>query len=122
LLDLLANAAEVTTELPSPRDPRAQKLAELIVQDPSDERSLAELARKAGASLRTLERCFLAETGLALGTWRRQVRLFHAQRLLALGTPVTEVALDAGYANPSAFGHAFRQFFGVTPNLVRKRI
>ena len=122
LLDLLATAAEVTTELPSPRDPRAQKLAELIVQDPSDERSLAELARKAGASLRTLERCFLAETGLALGTWRRQVRLFHAQRLLALGTPVTEVALDAGYANPSAFGHAFRQFFGVTPNLVRKRL
>jgi AraC-like DNA-binding protein len=121
LLDLLASAAEVTTELPSPRDPRAQKLAELIVQHPSDDRSLAELARKAGGSLRTLERCFLAETGLALGTWRRQVRLFHAQRLLALGTPVTEVALDAGYANPSAFGHAFRQFFGVTPNVVRKR-
>ncbi|HET9992577.1 MAG TPA: helix-turn-helix transcriptional regulator [Kofleriaceae bacterium] len=121
LLDLLASAAEVTTELPSPRDPRAQKLAELIVQAPSDERSLAQLARKAGGSLRTLERCFLAETGLALGTWRRQVRLFHAQRLLALGTPVTEVALEAGYANPSAFGHAFRQFFGVTPNLVRKR-
>jgi AraC-like DNA-binding protein len=121
LLDLLASSAEVTTELPSPRDPRAQKLAELIVQDPSDDRSLAQLARKAGASLRTLERCFFAETGLALGTWRRQVRLFHAQRMLALGTPVTEVALDAGYANPSAFGHAFRQFFGVTPNIVRKR-
>jgi AraC-like DNA-binding protein len=50
------------------------------------------------------------------------VRLFHAQRMLALGTPVTEVALDAGYANPSAFRHAFRQFFGVTPNLVRKRL
>jgi AraC-like DNA-binding protein len=121
LLDLLASAAEVTTELPSPRDPRAQKLAEMIVQDPSDERSLAELSRKAGGSLRTLERCFLAETGLALGTWRRQVRLFHAQRLLALGTPVTEVALDAGYANPSAFGHAFRRFFGVAPNVMRKR-
>lgn len=121
LLDLLATAAEVTTELPSPRDPRAQKLAELIVHHPSDDRSLAELAREAGGSLRTLERCFLAETGLALGTWRRQVRLFHAQRLLALGMPVTEVALDAGYANPSAFGHAFRQLFGVTPNVMRKR-
>jgi AraC-like DNA-binding protein len=109
LLDLLATAAEVATELPSPRDPRARKLAELIVQRPSDERSLAQLARRAGGSLRTLE------------TWRRHVRLFHAQRLLALGMPVTEVALDAGYANPSAFGHAFRQFFGVTPNLMRKR-
>ena len=91
------------------------------MQRPSDERSLAQLARRAGGSLRTLERCFLAETGVALGTWRRHVRLFHAQRLLALGTPVTEVALDAGYANPSAFGHAFRQFFGVTPNAARPR-
>ena len=121
LLDLLASAAEVTTELPSPRDPRARSSPSSIDAGPSDERSLAELARKAGASLRTLERCFLAETGLALGTWRRQVRLFHAQRLLALGTPVTEVALDAGYANPSAFGHAFRRFFGVAPNVMRKR-
>ena len=121
LLDLLANAKDVTTELPSPRDPRAQKLAQLIVQDPSDDRSLAELARKAGASLRTLERCFLAETGVALGTWRRHVRLFDAQRLLALGVPVTQVALQTGYANPSAFGHAFREFFGVTPSTQRKR-
>ena len=45
-----------------------------------------------------------------------------AQRLLALGTPVTEVALESGYANPSAFGHAFRQFFGVTPSALRKRM
>lgn len=120
LLDLLANAADVANELPSPRDPRARKLAELVLANPSDERPLAKLARAAGGSLRTLERCFLAETGLALGTWRRRVRLFHAQRLLATGTPVTEVALDAGYANPSAFGHAFRRFFGVTPKTVRR--
>src|SRR3569623_1679612 len=122
LLDLLASAPEVTPELPSPRDPRAQKLAEQILQDPRDERSLAALARKAGGSLRTLERCFLAETGLALVTWRRQVRVFHAQRLLALGTPVTEVALGFAYPDSSAFGHAFRQFFGVTPSALRKRM
>jgi AraC-like DNA-binding protein len=121
LLDLLAAAADVAHELPSPRDPRARRLAELVVANPGDERSLAQLARAAGGSLRTLERCFLAETGLALGTWRREVRLFHAQRLLAMGTPVTAVALEAGYANPSAFGHAFRQRFGIAPNAARRR-
>ncbi|HEX7702736.1 MAG TPA: helix-turn-helix transcriptional regulator [Kofleriaceae bacterium] len=121
LLDLLASASDVANELPSPRDPRARKLAELVIANPSDGRSLRQLARTAGASLRTLERCFLAETGLAIGAWRREVRLFHAQRLLAIGTSVTEVALDAGYANPSAFGHAFKLRFGIAPNAARPR-
>jgi len=121
LLDLLAAAADVQNELTSPRDPRARRLAELVIANPSDERSLRQLARTAGASLRTLERCFLAETGLSVGAWRREVRLFHAQRLLAIGTSVTEVALDAGYASPSAFGHAFKLRFGVAPNAARHR-
>ncbi len=121
LLDLLTAAADVPNELPSPRDPRARRLAELVVANPGDPRTLAELARASGASLRTLERSFLAETGLSLGAWRREVRLFHAHRLLASGTAVTEAALDTGYANPSAFGHAFRQRFGIAPNAARRR-
>ena len=121
LIDQIAAANDVANELQSPRDPRARKLAELVIADPSDDRPLRTLAKRAGASLRTLERSFIAETGLAIGAWRREVRLFHAQRLLAIGTPVTEVALDAGYANPSAFGHAFKQRFGVTPNSARRK-
>ena len=121
LIDQIAAARDVANELQSPRDPRARALAELVMADPSDERPLRVLAKKAGASLRTLERSFLAETGLAIGAWRREVRMFHAQRLLAVGMPVTEVALEAGYANPSGFGHAFKQRFGVTPNSARRK-
>lgn len=113
LLDQLASARDVATELPSPRDPRAQRMAALILATPSA--SLARLAQQAGGSLRTLERCFALETGLPLGAWRRRVRLFHAQRLLATGAAVTAVARDAGYANASAFGHAYRQQFGIPP-------
>jgi AraC-like DNA-binding protein len=115
LLDLLANAEDVPLELPSPRDPRARRFAEIVTAAPGDDRPIAKLARKAGASLRTLERCFQAETGMAVGEWRRRVRLFHALHLLEGGAPVTEVALDVGYANPSAFGHAFRKQFGFSP-------
>lgn len=113
LLDQISAARDVATELPSPRDPRAQRMAELILATPSA--SLSRLATRAGASLRTLERSFVGETGLPLGTWRRRVRLFHAQRLLATGAAVTTVARDAGYANASAFGHAYRQQFGIPP-------
>ena len=115
LLDQLAAARDVGFALPSPRDPRARRFAELVTRDPGGDAPIAALARKAGASLRTIERCFLAETGVAVGAWRRRVRLFHALRLLESGAPVTEVALDVGYASTSAFSHAFARQFGRSP-------
>jgi AraC-like DNA-binding protein len=116
LLDQLATADDVSLALPSPRDPRARRFAELVTRAPGDSASIASLARKAGASLRTLERCFLAETGVAVGEWRRRVRLFHALRLLEDGTSVTEVALEIGYATTSAFSQAFARQFGAPPS------
>jgi AraC-like DNA-binding protein len=116
LLDQLADARDVSLALPSPRDPRARRFAELVTRDPGGTQPSAALARRAGASLRTIERCFVAETGLATGEWRRRVRLFHAMRLLETGAPVTGVALDAGYATTSAFSQAFRRQFGRSPS------
>jgi AraC-like DNA-binding protein len=116
LLDQLAIAADVPLELPLPRDPRARRFAELVTHEPGDEAPIATLARRAGASLRTLERCFLAETGVAVGEWRRRVRLFHAVRLLEAGTSVTEVADAVGYATVSAFSAAFTRRFGHPPS------
>ena len=128
LLDQLAAAPDESFALRSPRDPRARKLAELIRSELGDAggpasdagsrgvRSIVALARKAGASLRTLERCFVAETGASVGDWRRRVRLFHALRLLEGGASVTEVALEVGYASTSAFSHAFARQFGRSPS------
>jgi AraC-like DNA-binding protein len=115
LLDQLAAARDVSLALPSPRDPRARRFAELVTRDPGSDAAIATLARKAGASLRTIERCFLRETGVAVGDWRRRVRLFHALRLLEDGASVTEVALDVGYASTSAFSQAFARQFGRSP-------
>ena len=116
LLDQLAAARDVSLALPSPRDPRARRFAELVTREPGSDASIAVLARCAGASLRTIERCFLRETGVAVGDWRRRVRLFHALRLLEDGAPVTAVALDAGYSSLSAFGQAFTRQFGRSPS------
>ena len=115
LFDLLRAAEPVALELPAPRDPRARRFADLVTGRPGDARSTAQLARKAGASLRTLERCFLAETGVGVGEWRRRVRLFHAMRLLEGGRTVTDVADDVGYASVSAFSQAFSRQFGRSP-------
>lgn len=115
LFDLLAAAEPVPLELPAPKDPRARRFADLVTAKPGDTRTTAQLARKAGASLRTLERLFLAETGVSVGEWRRRVRLFHAMRLLEAGRTVTDVADDVGYASVSAFSQAFSRQFGRSP-------
>jgi AraC-like DNA-binding protein len=115
LLDQLAAAHDVSLALPSPRDPRARRFAELVTREPGDDASIAALARRAGASLRTIERCFLAETGVAVGDWRRRVRLFHALRLLEEGASVTAAAIEVGYASTSAFSQAFARQFGRSP-------
>ena len=115
LIDQVAAAHDVALALPSPRDARARAFAELVTRAPEDDAPIARLARRAGASVRTLERCFVAETGMPVGEWRRRVRLFHALRLLEGGAAVTEVALDVGYASTSAFSQAFKKMFGRSP-------
>jgi len=120
LFDLLGSAEDVPLELPSPRDPRARRFAELVTRSPGDEHPIAALARKAGASLRTLERCFLVETGMSVGEWRRRVRLFHALHLLQGGSSVTDAALEVGYASVSAFSQAFARQFGRSPSTLSR--
>jgi AraC-like DNA-binding protein len=116
LFDLLAAAQDIALELRSPRDRRARRFAELVAGDPGSAAPIAKLARKAGASLRTIERCFIAETGVSVGEWRRRMCLFHAVRLLEAGSSVTDVALEVGYASTSAFSAAFRREFGRSPS------
>jgi len=114
LVDQLAAAEDVSLDLPLPRDARACRLASLVDGDPSG--SLARLAPRAGASLRTLERLFLADTGVSVGEWRRRRRLFHALGLLEAGAQVGDAAEAAGYATVSAFTAAFKRQFGAPPS------
>jgi len=115
-IDRIVKAQALPLSLPLPRDPRALRLAERLQAEPSLQAELAELARDAGASPRTIQRLFLAETGLPFSQWRQRLRLLHAATLLGEGRSVTEAGLEAGYAGTSAFIAAFRKQFGVTPS------
>jgi AraC-like DNA-binding protein len=119
LLDQLASAPEAGLALPLPRDGRARRLAALIEADPGA--PLAQLARRAGGSLRTLERRFLEETGVSVGAWRRRRRLFQALDLLGAGASVGAAGEAVGYATTSAFSAAFRDQFGRSPSRDRSR-
>ncbi len=115
LVDLIDAAPRIDLALPLPRDERAMRLADRLRVDPSEKRDLEDLAAEAGASLRTLQRCFADETGFTIDAWRQKARLVHAAAALAGGASVTSAAMDCGYDSPSAFIAAFRKQFGVTP-------
>ena len=102
--------------LPLPRDRRVTPIVDAILDDSEIPMTLADWSKKVGASERTIQRIFKTETGLHFSTWKRQAILLEALRKLSDGASVLNVALDLGYASPSAFTHMFRQAFGVTPS------
>lgn len=61
---------------------------------------------------RRMQRVF----GLTTGQWVLKTRISHASRLLIeTGMPVADVALEAGYADQSAFTRQFRRSTGLSP-------
>jgi AraC-like DNA-binding protein len=114
LADQLKSVRSVPLQLPTPHDPRAQRAVALMLAEPASG-AVDALAKRAGASVRTLERLFRAETSMPLAAWRRRMRVLTALRLLAAGESVTQVALAVGYDSISAFVAMFRRELGVTP-------
>jgi AraC-like DNA-binding protein len=115
LLDEITVLPLAPLDLPMPRDPRGVRAAEWIRAEPAARHTLAEVARAAAASPRTLERLFRSETGLPFGVWRQRARLLRALQRLAEGEPVAAAANAVGYESTSAFVAAFRRALGTTP-------
>lgn len=116
ILDQLEQLPSAKLHLPAPSDPRLRRITSALANDPANRRGLAQWARLAGASSRTLSRLFTKETGMTFGAWRQQARLLKAVEWLAQDMPVTAIALDLGYDSPSAFIAMFRRSFGVSPS------
>jgi AraC-like DNA-binding protein len=114
-LDELRRVDQLPVRLPAVSDDRLRAIADMLVADPADERTLAGFGTVVGASERTLSRLFREEAGMSFPQWRTQFRLLRALLLLADGTPVTSTALACGWSNPSAFIDTFRRAFGATP-------
>ncbi len=115
ILDQLEELPAIPLQLPAPTDARAARVAGALRENPADDRPLEEIAKEAGASARTVERLFRAETNMSFGKWRQRLRVLHSLRLLAEGESVTGVAMEMGYQSPSAFISMFKGELGMTP-------
>jgi AraC family transcriptional regulator len=98
----------------------AQKALWYIESHLAQPLTLDEIAGVAGISRFHMVRSFAAATGFSVMRYVRARRLSEAARALANGAPdILGVALDADYGSHEAFTRAFRDHFGVTPEMVR---
>ncbi|WP_449407835.1 AraC family transcriptional regulator [Microbacterium maritypicum] len=115
LREILTTTEESYDALAVPVDVRARAVAEAILDDPQDDRDLAQWAHELGVSTKTLHRAFQNDTGLTFTGWRTRARIYGSERLLSAGHSVHETAELTGYATATGFIKAFRQVFGSTP-------
>ena len=115
ILDQIGLQEPAALWLPTPTDPRLKTITRQLSITPADRRTLDEWSRQVGASKRTLNRLFRAQTGMSFREWRQQRCLLRAVELLSSGWQVTAIALELGYGNTSAFIAMFRRALGTTP-------
>jgi AraC-like DNA-binding protein/mannose-6-phosphate isomerase-like protein (cupin superfamily) len=114
-LDELATMEVAPLLLPISRDPRLARVMKWLIDEPASPQSLEELARRSGASTRTMARLFRDETGMTFTQWRTRLVLIESIDRLTRGASVTDVAADLGYATTSSFVFMFRTNLGVSP-------
>jgi len=82
--------------------------------------SMGELTRIAGISVAQLERYCKRVFHLTPRQMIHKARLEHAHRLLHSDLPITEVAMQCGFTDHSAFSRQFKQLTGFTPRQYRQ--
>lgn len=101
---------------------RLDDVVERIRQHPADRHSVEELAKIAGMSSRQLSRHFHSVLGMSPRDFMMLCRTQMAcEQLVQPDRSISEIALDTGFCDQSAFAHQFRRTIGVTPLEYRRR-
>ena len=83
---------------------------------------IPEIARRVGRSQKMLETRMRADLGAGPARIYRRLRLGLARKLVTeTDLTIAEIALRAGYENPSALTRAFRAEFSTTPRALRRQ-
>ena len=101
-------------------DIRVRQAAQFIEQRLDNPPPVAAIARYVGLSPRQLERLFQAWLGIGPAAFQRRLRLEYGRWLLTNSRRrITEIAIDAGFADSAHFARDFRHAFGCSPRRFR---
>jgi AraC-like DNA-binding protein len=126
LIDELSKTGQATFAWPSLKLPSSKPLIRAVefLMASLDSVSVADLARQAGMSERSLRRHFRAETGISVSTYVGNARMVKAMQMLVedRARSVSEVSVSVGFNNASAFACAFRRATGMSPTQFRSSL
>ncbi|MDC0336460.1 AraC family transcriptional regulator [Pseudodesulfovibrio sp.] len=121
LADLIARHAELgEVKEPAGNDEAVGKAKQHLAENLSDKVSLDDLTEVAHLSRYHLLRVFQAATGLPPHAYQNQLRVDLGKQLLAEGMPISQAAVEAGFADQSHFSRVFKQYTGATPRQYQK--
>jgi AraC-like DNA-binding protein len=100
---------------PAGAGPIAARVRQLIRERYLDDITAEDLAAAVGRSRFTVHRAFVSVYRMAPSDYQRQLRLRAARTLIARGTPISEAATQAGFADQSHLTRWFARYYGVTP-------
>lgn len=115
LTDLITRHADIANRSIRTTSQSVQQVRDYIEAFYAQNISLSELAALVEMKPLRLLRTFRKEIGLPPHAYLLQVRIEQAKRMLLKGTPITDVALDTGFADQSHFTRHFKRSVGITP-------
>ncbi|GAA0383953.1 AraC family transcriptional regulator [Microbispora corallina] len=97
----------------------AERARARLREAPLADVTAGDLAAAAGCSRFAIYRAFRSVYGMAPSDYQRQLRLRHARTLIGHGTPLSEAAVRAGFADQSHLTRWFVRSYGITPGEYR---
>lgn len=105
--------------IPECRD-EIERACAFLEQHYSERIHLDQICHHAGLGKSALLRAFTKSKGITPYRYLENVRIEKAKKLLELGIPPVEAALQTGFSDQSHFTNYFNRFIGLTPGIYRE--
>jgi len=120
---LSALSNQLVTEKDNAEPPLVLRARDYIDKHKTEELSLTDVAKAAGASVFHFCKVFHKNTGLKFTDYVARVRVEDARtRLLNPNLRISEIAYDVGFQSLTQFNRTFKRVFGQSPSEFRARL